>query len=51
MGEQARLARIGDVIDRGAGRRAHVRDEQSGAVDPHLAAAGAIDVADEFGVA
>src|SRR5262249_463372 len=44
--QRARLPGIGDVDDRRAGRLAHMADIEGGAVDPDLAAAGAIDMGD-----
>src|SRR4051812_44512741 len=41
--EETWPGRVGHVVDRGAGRRTHVRNKQRGAVDPHLAAARTID--------
>src|ERR1700731_2454395 len=37
---------VGDIDDRGAGGRAHVADEGSGAGDDDLAAARAIEISD-----
>src|ERR1043166_7168764 len=51
MRQQPRRARIGNVVDRGARGRAHVCDVEGVAVDPHLAAARAVDVRDDGDIA
>ena len=49
--EQFRILRVGDIVYGGAARLAHMADIKRAAVDPHLAAAGAIDMRHMFGVA
>lgn len=49
-GQQPRLARIGDVIDGGAIRRAHMGDIHRRPLDPDLPAPLAIDVSQQRGV-
>ena len=47
--KRARVRGIGHVHDRGTGGPAHVADVERGAVDPDLAAAGAVDMGDAAG--
>src|SRR5260370_14481103 len=50
MSEDARLARIRDVDDRGAVGMMHVRDVGRNAVEPYLASTGAIEMPNKFGI-